>query len=110
MPQTELKTKEHAEKLLKDETAALIYFYSDSCAPCVSLRPKVIELLENSFPKMKLAFINSAKHPIVAAHFSVFSNPTLLIFFEGKEYTRLSKYVSISQLEETIERPYGMVF
>jgi len=110
MPQTELKTTEQAEKLLNEETAALIYFYSDSCAPCVSLRPKVIELLEKSFPKMKLAFVNSATHPLVAAHFNVFSNPTLLIFFEGKEYKRLSKYVSISQLEETIGRPYGMVF
>ncbi|HEY9116013.1 MAG TPA: thioredoxin family protein [Bacteroidales bacterium] len=110
MLQTELKATEQAKELLKEETAALIYFYSDSCAPCVSLRPKVIELLEKSFPKMKLVFVNSATHPLVAAHFNVFSNPTLLIFFEGKEYKRLSKYVSISQLEETIGRPYKMVF
>lgn len=110
MSQTEFKTTKQAEELLKNETAALLYFYSDSCAPCVSLRQKVIELLENSFPKMKLAFVNSATYPLVAANFNVFSNPTLLIFFEGKEYSRLSKYVSISQLEEIIERPYEMVF
>ena len=110
MPQTELKSKEQAEELLKNETAALIYFYSDACAPCVSLRPKVIELLKGSFPKMKLAFVNSVDVPMLAAHFNVFSNPTLLIFFEGKEYNRLSKYVSISQLEDTIGRPYNMVF
>lgn len=110
MSQTELTTTEQANEILQKETAALIYFFSDSCAPCLSLRPKVIELLEKAFPKMKLAFVNSATYPLVAASFNVFSNPTLLIFFEGKEYTRLSKYVSISQLEESIERPYGMAF
>jgi thioredoxin-like negative regulator of GroEL len=110
MSQTELKTTEQAEGFIKKEIASLLYFYSDSCAPCVSLRPKVIELLENSFPKMKLAFVNSAIYPLVAANFNVFSNPALLIFFEGKEYNRLSKYVSISQLEEIIDRPYQMVF
>lgn len=110
MPQTELITTGQAEELLKEESAALIYFYGDACAPCVSLRPKVIELVEKTFPKMKLAFVNSANYPLLAAHFNVFSNPTLLIFFEGKEYNRLSKYVSISQLEEIIDRPYRMVF
>jgi thioredoxin 1 len=110
MPQTELKSTEQAEELMREETAVLMYFYSDSCAPCVSLRPKVIELLEKTFPKMKLAFVNSASYPLFAAQFSVFSNPTILIFFEGKEYNRLSKYVSISQLKETIGRPYNMVF
>jgi len=110
MPRTKLKTIEQTEELLKKETAVLLYFFSDSCAPCISLRPKVIELVNSSFPKMKLVFINSATNPMVPAHFSVFANPTLLIFFEGKEYNRLSKYVSISQLEEVIERPYSMIF
>lgn len=110
MSQTELTSIGQAEEILKKETAALIYFYSDSCAPCVSLRPKVTELVNSTFPKMKLVFVNSAIYPMLAAHFNVFSNPTLLIFFEGKEYNRLSKYVSISQLEEVIERPYSMVF
>ncbi len=59
---------------------------------------------------MKLVFVNSAVNPEIPAQFGIFSSPTLLVYFEGKEYQRLSKYVSISQLEETIERPYSMVF
>jgi thiol-disulfide isomerase/thioredoxin len=110
MSQSEIKTILEAEELLKKETALLLYFYNNNCAPCLSLRPKVIEMVENNFPKMKLVFVNSLENPALSASCQVFSNPTLLIFFEGKEYKRLSKYVSVSQLEETIKRPYGMAF
>lgn len=110
MTQSKLTKTTQAEALLKREKAVLLYFYNDNCAPCLSLRPKVIEMVGESFPEMKLVFVDSVTYPLVSAHFGVFSNPTLLLFFEGKEYNRLSKYISISQLEEMIERPYGMVF
>jgi len=98
---------------LQDEivhsAAILVYFYSDRCAPCISLRPKVEKLLKEEFPEMKLIFVDSEKQPEIAAHFSVFANPTLLLFFDGHEHQRLSKYVSISQLSEVIDRPYHLL-
>jgi len=90
--------------------AILVYFFSDHCAPCQSLRPKVDALLKEEFPQMKLMLIDSEKHPEVTAHFQVFANPTLLVYFEGHEHYRLSKYVSIPQLETAVERPYSLLF
>jgi len=95
---------------ISENKALLLYFYSDRCAPCISLRPKVEQLVHESFPEMKLIFVDSEKFQETTAHFQVFANPALLIFFEGKEYYRLSKYVSTSQLEEIISRPYEMAF
>ncbi|MCK9451880.1 MAG: thioredoxin family protein [Bacteroidales bacterium] len=94
---------------IAQSAAILVYFYSDRCAPCVSLRPKVEKLLLESFPEMKLILIDSEKQPEIAAHHSVFANPTLLLFFDGHEHHRLSKYVSISQLSEVIDRPYHLL-
>jgi thioredoxin-like negative regulator of GroEL len=90
--------------------AILLYFYSNQCAPCISLRPKVEELVASEFPEMELQLIDSQNYPEVTASFGVFTFPTLVIFFEGKEFQRYSKYVSLSQLSEAISRPYNMLF
>lgn len=108
--ENELETLEQMDAVIQKETALILYFYNDHCAPCISLRPKVIQMAEEDFPEMKLAFINSEKHPELPAKFNVFSNPTILLFFEGREYRRESKYISISQLVDEISRPYSLIF
>jgi thioredoxin-like negative regulator of GroEL len=92
------------------EKALLLYFYNDDCAPCISLRPKVEHLKVQSFPKMKLIFVNSKVNVEIPASFGIFSNPTILLFFEGKEYRRFSKYISINELQQAIERYYRLLF
>jgi thioredoxin-like negative regulator of GroEL len=106
----EFTTNEEISNLISKEAAVIIYFYSDNCAPCLSLRPKVQKLVDDSYPEVKLAFVNSEKYPALPAKYSIFSNPTILLFFDGREYRRESKYISISQLSEAIERPYNMIF
>lgn len=102
-------TTESLQSNIAQSAAILVYFYSDRCAPCISLRPKVEVLLKEEFPEMKLIFIDSEKQPEIAAFYSIFANPTLLLFFDGHEHQRLSKYVSISQLSEVIDRPYHLL-
>jgi thioredoxin-like negative regulator of GroEL len=106
----ELNTSEELDNTIKGNIAVAIYFYSDKCAPCVSLRPKVKELMDKKFPKIVLAYVNSEKNPALPAKYTAYSSPTLIIFFEAREYSRASKYISIPQLAETISRPYNMIF
>lgn len=105
-----INTMEEIKALIKSEPALMIYFFNDNCAPCVSLRPKVEELLIRKFPKMKIVFSDSIAQPEISAHFGAFNNPTIIIFFEGREYRRESKYISMPQLEESIRRPYELLF
>jgi thioredoxin 1 len=92
------------------EKALLVYFYNDDCAPCIRLRPKVKDLMINSFPKMKLIFVDSKSYPEIPVAFGVYANPAILLFFEGKEYRRFSKFVSMIELEETIQRYFNLLF
>jgi thiol-disulfide isomerase/thioredoxin len=98
------------KRILSKETAVLIYFYNDDCPPCISLRPKVENLLEQEFPKINRVWINSKATPEIPANYSVFANPTLLVFFDGKETRRFSKYVSLPELRASIDRYYRLVF
>lgn len=101
---------EELQEIIKSEDAVMLYFYNDDCPPCLSLRPKVEALLDNSFPEMKLIFVNSKLHPEIPASYGVFANPTLIIFFDGKEFKRFSKYISTSELHLAIERYYNIIF
>ena len=95
---------------IDDKMAVLVYFYNDNCAPCTILRPKVKQLVETQFPEMDFILVHAEKTPETSAHFGIFAAPTLLVFFEGKEYIRESKNVSISELQNKIERYYDLLF
>jgi thiol-disulfide isomerase/thioredoxin len=86
----------------------LVYFFNDDCAPCISLRPKVEELILNRFPLMDLVYVNARQFPELISEYNAYSYPVLIFFFEGKEYLRYSKYVSLSELSESIGRIYDL--
>ena len=88
----------------------LLYFSSESCSVCKVLRPKVSELLRHKFPRMHSLYVDIEKSPVIAGQFRVFTIPTLLIYFEGKEQVRFSRNIGMHQLEEAIDRPYQLVF
>lgn len=110
---SQMKEREELNIVQKDidqQQAAMLYFYSDRCAPCISLRPKVIAMIKEEFPKIELLFVNAEKHPEIPAHYGVFANPTIILFIDGREYFRYSKYISENQLSSQIGRLYSLAF
>ncbi len=90
--------------------ALLIYFFHDQCAPCLSLRLKVKELIDGHFSQIELVFVDAFSNPELPASMGVFAFPTLILLLDGEETWRWSKYVSIAQLEAQISRPYNILF
>ncbi len=107
---TEIKSFEEFRELKEKEPALLGYFSTEICNVCKILKPKVAELLKNNFPLVKMVYIASDKFPEIAAQNQVFAAPTILVFFDGREYIRKSRNVGISVLQQEIERPYSMFF
>lgn len=98
------------QELIEQKKGVLLYFSSDSCSVCKVLKPKVSELLKSKFPLLSLRYVNTELSPKIAGQYRVFTIPTLLIYFEGKEQLRYSRNISINQLEESLSRPYKLVF
>jgi thioredoxin-like negative regulator of GroEL len=93
-----------------NEEAVLVYFSSESCHVCKTLKPKVNELLQQRFPHMLALYVDIEKSPVISGQHRVFSIPTLLVYFQGKEHLRVSRNISIHQLEKAIEKPYRLIF
>lgn len=98
------------QSIIEGEKGLIAYFYSNHCAPCLSLRPKVKQMADENFPGLRLVFVNSEQIPAIPAYYGVFANPGIIVFFEGKEFRRYSKYISINELGGDIQRIYKMVF
>jgi len=107
---TELTSIDEFKELIKENEASLIYFSHEKCNVCKVLKPKVAELINNKFPSIKLYYADTVKYPEIAAQNSIFVVPTLLIYFDGKEFFRKSRNIGLSELEEMISRPYQLIF
>lgn len=97
-------------KLIELEPAVAVYFSAPDCGVCHALRPKVEALFFDEFPVVNFVHIEIHKSPEISGEYNVFSTPTLLVFFEGKEFLRKVRLMGIQELQHKIERPYKMLF
>ncbi len=105
-----INSLEELEEILDTELAVLLYFNTTSCNVGKSLEPKVRTLLINNFSKISFYTIDLNFSPEIAAKYSAFVEPTILVFFEGKETIRKSRNIGLYELQEAIARPYVLIF
>ena len=67
---------------------ALIDFYADWCGPCRMVSPIVDEIAEER-PDVTVGKVNVNDENALAMKYRVMSIPTLLVFKDGKEKTRI---------------------
>ncbi len=98
------------DNLISSNEAIAVYFSTEYCNVCKVLKPKVKELLENDFPNIKFVYVDIEKQKEVSGKYSIFTVPTLVFFFNGKESFRKSRNFSLAELYQAIERPYSFLF
>jgi thioredoxin-like negative regulator of GroEL len=105
-----LTTITEADNVLLKETVVLFYFSTTSCNVGEAFEPKVVELIKTTYPKIKFFKIDLNFSPELAAKHNAFVEPTIVIFFDGKETIRKSRTIGIYELETAIKRPYELIF
>lgn len=106
----DIKSQVEFEEFIKNSEAALIYFSTPQCNVCKVLKPKVQELLNDKFPKIKMAYVDCEFLKEVSAQNRIFAVPTILVFLDGKEFIRKSRNISIAEFSEELQRPYELYF
>lgn len=104
-----LNSKEDLLKLI-DTSDLLLCFFAGRCFwGSDDLLGKVDNMLSN-YPKVKSIKINIDESPSLCAEFSVFIAPTILLFTQGKETLRESRFIVINELDKNINRYYNLMF
>lgn len=87
----------------------LLYFSAEPCTVCHAMLPKLQKaLLEMEDAEegqdYHLFVIESEKHPEICGQLLVFTVPTLLIFWEGREILRESRFIDLNQIKRILSQ------
>lgn len=95
--------KEEIEALINTNEILLLYFSSKSCGVCKVIKPKLDEMLK-AYPKLKSLQIDVEGNIKLAAAYSVFTLPAVIVFVNGKETIREARYINLEEIENKIDR------
>ncbi len=104
-----MQTIESINEIIKNNVAVMLYFSAPTCNVCHALKPKLLAGIEDNFKEFEIISVDVSVEMEVAAHFSVFAIPTVLIFLDGREYVRKSRHMSVDAVIDEIRRPYEMM-
>ena len=106
----DIQTLEQLESLKKSQQALLILFGGKECNVCHAIKPKLMSLITESYPEMKMVYVDCHVIIDVCSQNGVFSLPTLQVFFSGQRFIEEVRSFSLGKLVKDIVRPYSMVF
>jgi len=95
---------------LKTPAVEVCFFSGKDCTVCHALEPKVKDLLKEKFPPVSYRSIDIKEEVVLAAQYSVFTLPVLLILIDGKEQNRFVRSFSVSEVEEKLNRITDLIF
>jgi len=99
----ELTKDNFKEEVLDSEKPVLVDFWATWCMPCKMIAPIVNEISNEYNGKCKVAKLNIDDAMEIATKFGVMNIPTIILFKDGKEFTRIVGVASKESILKKIE-------
>jgi thioredoxin 1 len=90
-------------EVLKSETPVLVDFWAEWCPPCKMIAPILEEIATEKSGQIKIAKLDTDQNPRVPQKLGVMSLPTLILFKNGAEISRVVGFRSKKQLVQQLE-------
>lgn len=89
------------KEVLNAQVPVLIDFYADWCGPCRMVSPIVDEIaVQNGY--IFVGKVNVDENPNITTKYDIVSIPTLIIFKDGEEASRIVGYTSKEEILKEI--------
>jgi thioredoxin 1 len=86
------------EEMVIDSGAPfLLLFRSPGCVTCKKISP-YLDMLSQSYPKIRFGRLDISTNAVIPSEYDILSIPSLVVFSDGKELTRLTGHLDESKL------------
>ncbi len=93
--------------MTETQTLDLIYFTGKTCGVCKVLKPKLLEAVEENFPKVNIRVVDVEEEVEFTGQSMVFTLPVVIIKVDGKEMYRFARSFSIYEVLDKLKRLSG---
>lgn len=98
------KTIEELANYIEEQQLVLLFIKTENCGVCdVMLKRKVNILILENYDYVEKIEILLQDMQEIAGRYGVFTGPTILLFHNGKEILRESRFISLENLERIIQ-------
>jgi len=91
-------------KLIIRQGTVLVDFWAPWCAPCKMMAPVLNEIAEKENDKVTIGKVNVDQQQELASKYKIRNIPTMILFHNGKEVTRLVGVKSKQAILKEIEK------
>jgi thioredoxin 1 len=99
-----LNSENFEEKVLRSSKPVLVDFWASWCPPCRSLAPTLEEFAEEMEDRLDVMKVDVQTSSDIPEHYGVLKIPTMILFKDGQEVTRIEGNRSKRALKREVEK------
>ncbi|RIV73772.1 thioredoxin family protein [Flagellimonas aequoris] len=85
----------------------LLYFTSKTCGVCKVLKPKLLEAIQENFPKVDIRVVDVEEEIEFTGQSMVFTLPVVILKADDKEMYRFARSFSVYEVLDKLKRLSG---